>query len=181
MNNTYNQKHLSLEDRRKIEEGIEKRLHKSEIAKSINKDFSSNIYFKEIISYDNNLVKPIIQGQHDENLELNLDINNHKEVTKIPTGGIRINDDIYIFYMSVRYWGKPGEWFVTENQLLKAKYYDLKNFKKVENVNFKCSDSEQFGQIYPFLNKDDKTNGYRPDILAKDSLGNDVYIEITNC
>lgn len=31
------------------------------------------------------------------------------------------------------------------------------------------------------LNKDDKTNGYRPDILAKDSLGNDVYIEITNC
>ena len=126
------------------------------IAKSINKDFSNNIYFKEIISYDNNLVKPIIQGQHDENLELNLDINNHKEVTKIPTGGIRINDDVYVFYMSVRYWGKPGEWFVTENQLLKAKYYDLKNFKKVENVNFKCSDSEQFGQIFPFLNKDDE-------------------------
>ena len=41
MNNTYNQKHLSLEDRRKIEEGIEKRLHKSEIAKSINKSPST--------------------------------------------------------------------------------------------------------------------------------------------
>ena len=41
MNNTYNQKHLSLEDRRKIEEGIEKRLHKSEIARSINKNPST--------------------------------------------------------------------------------------------------------------------------------------------
>lgn len=41
MNSIYNQKHLSLEDRRKIEEGIEKRLHKSEIAKSINKSPST--------------------------------------------------------------------------------------------------------------------------------------------
>lgn len=37
MNSIYNQKHLSLEDIRKIEEGIEKRLHKSEIAKSVKK------------------------------------------------------------------------------------------------------------------------------------------------
>ena len=41
MKNTYNQKHLSLEDRRKIEEGIKKRLHKSEIAKFINKSPST--------------------------------------------------------------------------------------------------------------------------------------------
>ena len=37
MNSIYNQKHLSLEDIRKIEEGIEKILHKSEIAKSVKK------------------------------------------------------------------------------------------------------------------------------------------------
>ena len=37
MNNKFNGKHLSLEDRKMIEEGIEKGLRKFEIAKSINK------------------------------------------------------------------------------------------------------------------------------------------------
>lgn len=41
MNNNFNGKHLSLEDRKKIEEGIEKGLRKFEIAKSINKSPST--------------------------------------------------------------------------------------------------------------------------------------------
>lgn len=41
MNNKFNGKHLSLEDRKMIEEGIEKGLRKFEIAKSINKSPST--------------------------------------------------------------------------------------------------------------------------------------------
>ena len=41
MNNNYNGKHLSLDDRKKIEEGIENGLRKFEIAKSINKSPST--------------------------------------------------------------------------------------------------------------------------------------------
>lgn len=41
MNNNFNGKHLSLQDRKKIEEGIEKGLRKFEIAKSINKSPST--------------------------------------------------------------------------------------------------------------------------------------------
>lgn len=41
MNTNYNGKHLSLDDRKKIEEGIEKGLRKFEIAKLINKSPST--------------------------------------------------------------------------------------------------------------------------------------------
>lgn len=37
----YDNKHLSLEDRRKIEEGIEKRLRKFQIAETVNKSPST--------------------------------------------------------------------------------------------------------------------------------------------
>mgnify|MGYP002521108901 FL=1 len=130
------------------------------VASSKNVDFANNIIFDDIACYPNGVVKPMIQGQHDKNDELNLDYRNNKEVTKIPTGGIRLGDDIYVFYMSVRYWGKPGEWFVTKNELLKAKYYELNNFKKVKDFRFDNIKNEQFGQIYPFFNKDDENHIY---------------------
>lgn len=130
------------------------------IASSMNKDFAKNVIFDDIACYPNDLVKPLIQGQHDKNDEINLDYRNNKEVTKIPTGGIRLGDDVYVFYMSIRYWGKPGEWFVTKNELLKAKYYELNNFKKVNNFQFDNIKNDQFGQIYPFLNKDDDKHIY---------------------
>lgn len=130
------------------------------IAISENKDFANNILFKDIACYPSGLVKPLLQGKHDKNDEINLDPLKNKEVTKIPTGGIRINDDIYVFYMSIRYWGKPGEWFVTYNGLLKAKYYDLNNFQKVDNFKFDNIKNDQFGQIYPFKNPFDEKHIY---------------------
>ena len=123
-------------------------------------DFSKNIIFDDIPHYNNDLVKPIIQGNHDKNLELNLDVKQNKEVTKIPTGGIRINDNVYVFYMSIRYWGKPGEWFVTYNQALKAKYNDLNNFVKVDTLKFDNTLNDQFGMIYPFYNEFDNKYVY---------------------
>lgn len=32
------------------------------------------------------------------------------EVTKIPTYGFAVEDAIYLYYMSVTYWGEPGQW-----------------------------------------------------------------------
>lgn len=130
------------------------------VAKSNNKEFAKNIVFEDISHYPNGLVKPIIQGKHDQNQELNLNPKNNKEVTKIPTGGIRINDNIYVFYMSIRYWGKPGEWFVTSNELMKAKYYDINKFEKVDSFKFDNIENDQFGQIYPFEKPFDKENIY---------------------
>ena len=130
------------------------------IATSSNHYFSNNIAFDDIISYPNGLAKPIIQGKHNKNEEINLDLSLDKEVTKIPTGGIRINDDVYVFYMSIYYWGKPGEWFVRYNQALKANAYDLTKFNKVDNLCFDNTLKNQFGQIYPFNNPFDEEHIY---------------------
>jgi hypothetical protein len=32
------------------------------------------------------------------------------EITVIPTAGIAINNRIYVFFMSVKHWGDPGQW-----------------------------------------------------------------------
>ncbi len=147
------------------------------LAISSNKEFSRNITFLDIISLPNGSVKPIIQGQHDKNEEINLDLTKNREVTKIPTGGIRINNDVYIFYMSVYYWGKPGEWFVRNNQCLKSNAYDLFNFEQVKNLNFDNSINKQFGQIYPFKNPFDSENIYFL-ALPGGRFGNTVLLRV---
>ena len=52
-----------------------------------------------------------------------------KEVTKIPTGAITIGDTVYLFYMSVRYWGANAGWLVTYNQCLKSR--DLETWEEI--------------------------------------------------
>lgn len=130
------------------------------LASAKQKSYSQNIKFDDIVAYPNGLAKPIIQGIHDENLQSNMNSDHFSEVTKIPTGGIRIGDYIYVFYMSVKYWGKPGEWFINYNQGLKAEYYGLSNFKKIDSLCFDNSLNDQFGQIYPFDNPFDKKHIY---------------------
>ena len=147
------------------------------LAVSENKYFSNNVSFSDIVSYPNGLVKPINQGQHDKNDPINLDPKNHKEVTKIPTGGIRIGDEVYIFFMYVRYWGKPGEWFVTKNECLKAKSYDLTHFERVDALSFDNIENDQFGQIYPFDNPFDKEHIYLL-ALPGGRFGNTVLLRV---
>lgn len=119
-------------------------------------NFDSNIKFKEVITDIYGEVSPICQGKHNRNQEDNLDISLGKEVTKIPTGGVQINDDVYIFLMSVRYWGEAGEWYVTTNTAYKANKNNLTKFKKVDTLVFTSEFSTRFGQIYPFRNEFDK-------------------------
>lgn len=121
------------------------------IAISDNKlNLDKEIRFNKVIKDEYGDIKPIKQGKHHRNNEKNLDIFLNKEVSIIPTGGIQIKDKVYIFMMSVRYWGKDGEWFVSRNDLYEANVNDLSNFKKVENYSFEEKMSNRFMQIFPY-------------------------------
>ncbi len=119
-----------------------------------NINFDEGIKFQGVVTNEFGDIAPIKQGKHDRNKEENLDISLRKEVTKIPTGGIYLNGYVYIFLMHVRYWGKPGEWFVTSTCCYKAKEDALNHFEKVEGLEIEEKFSPRFGQIYPFF-KDD--------------------------
>lgn len=127
------------------------------IARSNSKSYLNGLKFNEIITDENGIIKPIRQGKHHRNDEKNLDISLNKEVSCIPTGGIYLNGYVYIFIMSVRYWGEAGKWHVTNNQCYKAKKDDLEHFVKVDSLNFEEIEDNRFGQIFPFENPfDDK-------------------------
>lgn len=113
-------------------------------------NWEKGMYFSRLVTGNNGKVKPLFQGQHDEYLPNNLDIQNKKEITKIPTGGIQVGSSLYVYGMSVRYWGKPGEWFVTENALWKADIHHLDEFQKT-GLSFSEADYPFAGQLFPFL------------------------------
>ena len=95
---------------------------------------------------------PFAQGLHNAGqIE-----NTGTEVTKIPTGGIRLGDNVYIFYMSIRYLGVSGEWLVTYNQCVKSNINDLFNWENVESLRWNDTEAYNFGQIYPY--KDPKSD-----------------------
>ncbi len=119
-----------------------------------NINFDKGIKFQGVVTNEFGDIAPIKQGKHDRNKEENLNISLDKEVTKIPTGGIYLNGYVYIFLMHVRYWGKPGEWFVTSSCCYKAKENELNRFEKVEGLEIEENFSSRFGQMYPFF-KDD--------------------------
>ena len=121
------------------------------IAVSSDKDFSDGVSFDEVIARENGMVLPFAQGNHDED---NAD-DKTKEVTKIPTGAVTIGDTVYLYYMSVRYWGGSTGWLVTFNQCLKST--DLYNWEEVPGVRWNDEEAYNFGQIYPM---DDPNSNY---------------------
>ena len=120
------------------------------IARSTDRNFYDGATFDSIVSRKNGMAKPFAQGAHQENHEEN----NGTEVTKIPTGGIKIGDSVYIFYMSVRYWGPNASWLVNYNQCVKSQ--DLDTWEDVPSLRWGEDEAPNFGQIYPF--KDPKSN-----------------------
>lgn len=120
------------------------------IARSSDRTFYDNVRFDSVVSRDNGMAQPFAQGAHQQDSETD----KTKEVTKIPTGGIKINDNIYIFYMSIRYWGVSGEWLVTYNQCIRST--DLYNWEDVESLKWTDDEAYNFGQIYPY--KDPKSD-----------------------
>lgn len=72
------------------------------LAYTTDDDPSDGITFDGWIVDDIGLAKEVVPGDHEPN--------GTGEVTKIPTGGFAVGDTMYLAFMSVHYWGDPGEW-----------------------------------------------------------------------
>ena len=121
------------------------------VAISNDKEMHDGIEFSEIVSRPNGMALPFAQGAHQDNNEFD----NSVEVTKIPTGAVTINDTVYLFYMSIRYWGASGKWNINYNQCLKST--DLYKWEEVEGLRWTEELAFNFGQIYPM---DDPNSDY---------------------
>ena len=100
----------------------------------------------ETIVNERGAALPFFEGRHQGGNETD----NTVEVTKIPTGGITIGDTVYIFYMSIRYWGVAGSWNVNYNGVVKSNVNDLHNWTEVSELTWTEEEAPNFGQIYPF-------------------------------
>lgn len=120
------------------------------IARSKDFDLHDGLQFDSIVTSQSGMALPFAQGLHQEGRQENTG----SEVTKIPTGGIKIGEYVYVFYMSIRYWGVAGSWLVNYNQCIKSK--DLIHWENVDSLCFREEEAFVFGQIYPF--KDPKTD-----------------------
>lgn len=129
------------------------------IATNTDFDLSDGLIIDSVITTPNGIALPFRQGDHFQNISDELSNNPNREVTKIPTGGITIGDITYIFYMSIRYWGVPGEWLVTYNQAVKSSG-DLTSWTDVDSLIWRQSEAPNFGQINPFENPDDPDRIY---------------------
>ena len=124
------------------------------MAISSDKNYNDGLSFDYLVTNDDSgITIPVAQGKHQDGNEFDSNV----EVTKIPTGGIQIGDYVYVFFMSIRYWGLAGEWNVNYNQVARSRKDDLKNWELLSNLKWDENDAYNFGQIYPF--KDTKT-GY---------------------
>jgi hypothetical protein len=121
------------------------------VAISDDKKMHDGIAFSEVVSRPNGMALPFAQGAHQDGNEFD----NRVEVTKIPTGAITLGDTVYLFYMSVRYWGASGKWNVNYNQCLKST--DLYTWEEVDGLRWTEELAFNFGQIYPF---DDPNSDY---------------------
>ena len=100
----------------------------------------------ETIVNDRGAALPFYEGRHQGGNETDTSV----EVTKIPTGGITIGDTVYVFYMSIRYWGVAGIWHVNYNGVVKSNVNDLHNWEEVPGLVWTEAEAPNFGQIYPF-------------------------------
>ena len=75
---------------------------------------SDNIKFDGWVVNHFNSAKEIIPSKKIENIEK----------TCIPTAVISIDSSVYIHYMSVRRWGKPGEWNVNYSSFATSKQFE---------------------------------------------------------
>lgn len=69
-------------------------------AVTTDRDHTDGIVFDRMITTKTGVAKELLRRQKSDG----------SEVTKIPTGGICIDDTLYLSFMSVKHWGDPGEW-----------------------------------------------------------------------
>ena len=120
------------------------------VARSKDKNLNDGLTFDSVITKENGIAKAFMEGKHQKGDPDDRTV----EVTKIPTGGIKIGDTTYLFYMSIRYWGEAGFWSVNYNQCCSSK--DLNNWVDVDGLKWGEEEAPNFGQIYPY--KDPNSN-----------------------
>jgi len=105
-------------------------------------DPSDGIIFDTMITDDKGKAKELIKAKKIDNLE----------ITVIPTGGISAKGSMYLFYMSVKKWGLPGEW--TCNYAGMAKSADYGN-TWIRKENIAWPGNSGFIQVSPYKIGDD--------------------------
>ena len=120
------------------------------------KDLTDGLNFDSVVTNDIGALQPFAQGAHQNGSEENIGT----EVTKIPTGGISIGNDVYMFYMSIRYWGVAGSWLVTYNQCLKATDSTYTEWVDVPSLRWKEEEFYYGGQIFPYEDPKDENHIY---------------------
>lgn len=120
------------------------------------KVFYDGLQFDSVVTNDIGAIKPFAQGLHQEDTYENIGT----EVTKIPTGGISVNGEAYIFYMSIRYWGVAGSWLVSYNQCLKATDDTYSEWVEVPSLRWTEDELYYAGQIYPYQDPNDMEHIY---------------------
>ena len=79
------------------------------LAMSRDFDFSDGIAIEDYYKGPTGIAKAVIDGYHN--------LNAGYEATKIPTGGIEVDGNLYLFYMSIRQW---DGWIVNYNGAVKS-------------------------------------------------------------
>lgn len=119
-------------------------------------DLSDGLTFDEILTDDEGYCLPFFDGRHQPGNETD----RTSEVTKIPTGGISIGNDVYIFYMSIRFWGVASVWLVNNSGCVKATDNTYKHWEPVESLSWGEEEFYYGGQPYPFYDPKDPEHIY---------------------
>ncbi len=101
-------------------------------------DYTDGILFDRMIVTGTGVAKELLRGKKIDN----------DEMTKIPTGGICIDDTLYLSFMSVRHWGEAGYWDCNYGGVAKSTD-NGETWEILENLQWP-GDSE-FCQMYPVI------------------------------
>jgi hypothetical protein len=119
------------------------------IAISEDNKLNDGISFSRLVTTSIDFIRPFAEGLHNKSVIDEDSDNPNREVTKIPTGGIQIGDNVYLFYMSIRYWGTHGDWAVSYSQVVKTDT-NFTDFTEVDGLRWSEEDARNFAQMYPF-------------------------------
>lgn len=116
--------------------------------------FHDGLTYDALITGTNSVIQPFAEGLHHKSETDEASTNPNREVTKIPTGGIQIGNDVYLFYMSIRYWGTHGDWAVSYAQVVKTDT-SMSSFTEVSGLRWTEDEAYNFAQMYPFENPEE--------------------------
>ncbi len=110
--------------------------------------FTTNLHFQDGITFDG-----WITDRKDQAKELITSLKkDHTEITTIPTTMVGFNEKLYVFYMSVKHWGSPGEWWANYSSLA---YSDNEGRSWVKAPRVKWNGESNFVQLAASLWQDE--------------------------